>query len=248
MLLAWVLVTVSIANVRTVAAIELPPRLLTLRCGTDSKCGKGYECVIPAPGIGSEGFCVPKGYSNSNHDEEECLHKANCAAAGALRRACPACAITPIMTCGGAPSSDAWYRERWERLKDCFNPTPEQVRASAVPTVRTPSRKPNPGGPIEIQQAPDLNVNVNQWNIRVPAAWAGSGDEDSSEKLYRRKGHLENTLSRLWEFNAACPIYEEDIGTTATTTSQIAGTCGAFRNPDPTKPPPSLNFPSSPNK
>jgi len=247
MLLAWALISVSIVNVQSVAAADLMPHLLTQRCGTDSKCGRGYECVVRYPELGSEGFCVPKGYSNSNLDEQDCLHKANCAAAKALRRVCPACIITPILTCGGVPSDDAWYQERWARLKDCLTPTPEQIRASAVPTVRTPSRKLKPGGPIEIPKAPDLNVNVNQWNIRVPAAWAVSQDQVSSEKLYRRKGHLENKLSPLWEFNAACPISEEDIGTRTTTESEIAGTCGVFRNPDPTKPPPSLMYSRSPS-
>jgi hypothetical protein len=151
------------------------------------------------------------------------------------------------MTCGGVPASDEWYRERWERLKDCLSWTPEQVRASAVPTVRTPSRKPNSGGPIEIQEAPDLNDNVNQWNIQVPAAWAVSGNEDSLEKLSQRKGRLENALNRRWEFNAACPINEVDIGDRITTSRLIAGTCGGFRNPDPTKPPPSLMYSRSPS-
>lgn len=242
-LLACALITLSFARVQAVAAADLQPQLA--RCRTDSECRKGFKCFVQAPGIGLEGVCIPNGPSGPDDDEQVCLHKANCAAAAALRRVCPGCIITPIMNCGGVPASDAWYRERWERLKDCLNPTPEQIRA-AVPAVRTPSRKPNPSGPIAIHQLPDLNVNVNQWNINVPAAWADSGNEDSKEKLNRRKGRLENALNRLWEFNAACPIYEEDIGTRTTTNRLIAGTCGGFRNPDPTKPPPSLMYPRTP--
>lgn len=245
LILAWVLVTLSTARIQTVGATDLPPRLS--RCGTNSKCEKGYECFVQA-GIATEGLCIPNAYSGSDRDEEACLHKANCAAAAALRRVCPGCVISPVMTCGGIPSSDTWYRERWERLKDCLAATPEQIRASAVRAVRTSSQRPNPKGSIEIQQAPELNVNVNQWNIQVPPAWAESQNQDSSEKLYRHKGRLENALSRLWEFNAACPIYEEDVGESTTTTRLISGTCGGFRNPDPTKPPPSLNYPRTPNK
>jgi len=245
MLLAWALITLSIASVQTVAAADLQPRLS--RCGTDSKCRKGFKCFVQVPDVSQEGVCVPNGLSGSNDDEQVCLHRANCAAAAALRRVCPACVITPILTCEGIPSSNAWYRERWERLKDCLTPTPEQIRA-AVPAARTSSSRPNPNGVIEIPEAPDLNANVNQWNIQVPAAWAGSGNEDFSEKLYRRKGRLENTLNRRWEFNAACPIYEEDIGTRTTTSRLISGTCGGFRNPDPTKPSPSLMYSRSPNQ
>jgi hypothetical protein len=231
----------SIARVQTVAAADLQPQLS--RCRTDSECRKGFKCYVQVPGIGLEGACVPRGPSGPDDDEQVCLHKANCAAAAALRRVCPGCIITPIMTCGGVPASDAWYRERWERLKDCLSPTPEQIRA-AVPVARTSS--PRPHRVKEIQEGPDLNDNVNQWNIQVPAAWAVSVNKDSLEKLNRHKGRLENTLNRLWEFNAACPINEEDIRSRTTTSRLIAGTCGGFRNPDPTKPPPSLMYPRTP--
>lgn len=202
-LLAWALITLSIARVQAVAAADLKPSLS--RCRTDSECRKGFKCYVQVPGIGLEGACVPRGTSGPDDDEQVCLHKANCAAAAALRRVCSGCIITPIMTCGGVPASDAWYRERWERLKDCLAPMPEQIRA-AVPIARTSSPRRHSNGAIEIQEGLDLNDNVNQWNIQVPAAWAVSGNEDSLEKLSRRKGRLENALNRLWEFNAACPI------------------------------------------
>ena len=245
MLIAWALITLNIASVQTVAAADLQPRLA--RCRTDSECRKGLKCYVQVPGVGLEGACVPRGPSGPDDDEQVCLHKANCAAAAALRRVCPGCVISPVMTCGGLPPTNTpWYRERWERLKDCFTPTPEQIRA-AVPVARTSSPKANPNGVIEIQQLPDLNANFNQWHINVPAAWADSGNEDSREKLYRRKGRLENALNRRWEFNAACPINEEDIGTRTTTSRLISGTCGGFRNPDPTKPPPSLIYSRTPS-
>jgi len=237
-LLASMLFILSVAVVPTVAAADSAP--LLVRCGTDSKCGKGYECVISSR-FGRGGVCVPKSEAGSD-DDDACLHRANCAAAAALRRVCPGCVITPIMTCGGVPSSgssDPWYREHWERLKDCLTPTPEQIRASAVQSVRPSSQQADRKGPIEIEEGPDLDVYFNQWNINVPAAWAASRNRDPSE-LDRRKGRLENALDHLSEFNAPCPINNIDVDGTATL---IAGTCGAFRNPDPTKRPPSMNYP-----
>jgi hypothetical protein len=240
MLLACALITLSIARVQTVAAADLQPQLS--RCRTDSECRKGFKCYAQVPGIGLKGACVPRGPSGPDDDEQVCLHKANCAAAAALRRVCPACVITPIVTCGGVPSSDAWYRERWERLKDCLSWTPEQIRAAVVPTA---SQTPNPKGLIVIEQMPILSVDVNDWNIHVPGAWYNPRNEDRSG-LYQREGQLQTKLSRLWEFNAACPINEEDIRSRTTTSRLIAGTCGGFRNPDPTKPPPSLMYPRTP--
>jgi hypothetical protein len=240
---------------RAVAAAELRG-LSTSSCATDSNCKKNYKCFVQ-DGTNS-GFCIPKDYYGSDRNEQTCLHRANCAAAAVLRHVCPACILAPILTCGGVPASDSWYREHWESMKDCFTPTPEQIRASAVHWDSCLSHRVKPGGPIEIDQGPDLGIYVNEWNITVPAEWAcPRSDEASRKKFYRRKGRVENALNRRWEFNAPCPIYDEDIETrtssrttiagvidtfSATNESYIAGTCGAFRNTDPTKPPPSLKF------
>jgi hypothetical protein len=240
----WMVVILSYERVRAVAAAELPG-LSTSSCTTDSNCEKNYKCFVQDRA--NSDFCIPKDYYGSDHDEEACLHRANCAASAALRLVCPACILTPILTCGGVPASDAWYREHWEPMKDCFTPTPEQIRASAVHWDRRKSYRVKRGGPIEIERPPDLGIMVNDWNISVPAEWAGPrSDEASTKELYRRKGRVENALNRRWEFNAACPIYDEDIGTRTYKQSFIAGTCGAFRNPDPRKPPPSLKY--LPNK
>lgn len=151
LLFACALVTLSVAKPQMVVAADTRPLLSTSRCGTNSKCGKGYNCFIER-GMGSEGACIPKTYSASNENEEVCLHTANCAAVAALRRVCSGCIISLVLTCGPVPSIETpWYRERIERFRDCLHPTPDQIRAS---TVRSLGERQNSRGLTEIQQMP----------------------------------------------------------------------------------------------
>jgi hypothetical protein len=253
LLLAWIVVVLISARIPRAAAQPLPG-LSTSNCATDSECQKNYKCFVQ-DGVNS-GFCVPTEYSGSKRDEEVCLHRANCAAAAALRHVCPACVLTPIFACGGITGIQAEGTGNiWARFKDCFTPTPEQIPASTV--QRDPIRahsvgersnqNVNRGGPKAIEQLPDLGIYVNAWNITVPAGWAGSWSTNhwskkSKKELYRRKGRVEQAVSHLWQFNDPCPIFDEDMSDNGGSSSLVAGTCGAFRNPDPTKPPPHLTY------
>lgn len=213
-------------------------------CQRDADCQAGYSCFVQQGPV-AKGVCIPKVYAASDADDEECLYRATCAAAAALRRVCRECFLFPILSCDGIPPTNTmWYQKRWRRFaRGCLRPSPEQIEASKMP--RATKRRP-PKAPIEHQQAPDFGVHVNGWTVNVPAFWAGPEQTDWST-LHQREDRLQRTLAQLPQFNPACPTVILTAKPGSGTATVASGICGAFRNPDPSKTPPSVTYSSAPN-
>ena len=202
-------------------------------CSSDTDCDRESSCVAPR-GAGSLDVCVPTTAAASNADDEECVYQAICRAAVALRRACADCILEPLVSCNPIPADDAWYRKRWDRLEaTCLKRTPEQ---DAAQKALSDFRK-APRDSADIMQ-PDLNLWITGWSIDVPISWAGSGDESGRLRLDKSKAKLSQALARLAEFNFLCPVFESE----GNKTDLIAGICGGFRNPNPTKSPPRVRI------
>lgn len=221
---------------RRAYGVEQQRTLASSRCRTDADCGGAYNCFLNN-GL-NHGVCIPTIYAASDTDDEDCTYKATCTAAGALHRICPECVLEPMLTCDGIRDiATPWFQERWTRfVQGCLKLTPEQKAASKPPSLKARRGR---GGIIEVPQMPSLGFGVNGWGINAPPSWAGSEMADWSG-LYERQGQLQKKLSTLSEFKAACPSSAIDATTNVVTVT--AGTCGGFRNPNPTGPPPSVTY------
>jgi hypothetical protein len=210
--------------------IATPPGSIGMSCRSDTECQSDLSCFIS---LGPEGFCIPKAYAATDDDEEECLYRATCNAAEALRKLCPACILYAPLTCSRVTySTDTpWYktmRARQKRFEEtCLKLRPEQI---AEPETLE-SRKHQ--GRRRIRPDERTPILMDWWSVLLPLSWFD--DESHFDERARR---LAIALEHVPAFNPPCPD-GLTIGNTATV---IAGQCGRFRNPDPTKPPPKIQL------
>jgi hypothetical protein len=201
-----------------------------VECRGDTDCQSDLSCFESVPG--APGFCIPKAYAASDDDEEECLYRANCNAAQALRKVCPECILIGSYTCSQVTQGidTPWYKDmqrRQERLESrCLKLRPEQIASENTDPNQLLARR---RAYTSIAQ----NVSINGWGVRVPLSWL-----EDRPRLTQRTRQLANALKDVLAFSPPC-FSGWTIGKTSIA---VAGQCDRFRNPDRDKPPPQITL------
>ena len=205
----------------------------TTACKSDADCGAGGTCFVQVPELG--GFCIPHHYVFSDADDAHCTYRVNCSAAEALRKLCPGCYLEPIVACRGSSVTQDEAENLKKRLRaTCLKPTSEQKhewdavhRKMVAAAKRWQGCCPPP--------ALDPSVQANDWLVDPPLPqWP-----DDTFAFQQSKEQIQRLLYQTRAFNPVCPTlptFGRD-GWTA-----VAGTCGVFRNPDPSSVPPVIIY------
>ena len=207
--------------------LTLPPGSTGMSCRSDAECQRDLSCFISP---GPDGFCIPKAYAATDDDEEECLYRATCSAAEALRNVCPACVLYPPLTCSRVTQAidTPWYKSMQTRQSrfaaTCLKPRPEQIAETENLKSKTPQAR------RRLRPEDRLTVGINGWSVLLPLSW--------SDDMVHYSQRVHQLATALEHYNFPCP----DEWTIDNTTIEMAGQCGRFRNPDPNKPPPEIHL------
>jgi hypothetical protein len=229
--LATIIVLITCGVASQAGCQEKPLASTGMSCRRETDCQSDLSCAI-SPGQ-DWGLCIPKAYASSADDEGECLYRATCAAAEALPKVCPACTLSPALTCSSVTLgiNTPWQkmmRSREERLEStCLKLRPEQIgKASTDPEELRARRR--------IAEAwGNIPVEINGWSVHLPLSW-----QSDYVHYMERSRQLSNALKDVAAFRPPCEL----AMTLGTTTTVTAGQCGGFRNPDPSKPPPRVTI------
>lgn len=175
---------------------EKPRASSGMSCRNERDCQSGLSCFEAVPG--QPGFCIPNAYAASDNDEEECLYRATCAAAEALRKVCPECVLLGPYTCSRVTQgiNTPWYKDmqrRQERLASgCLKLRPEQI----VPETSDPNEL---LARRRAYASVAQNTSVNGWGISVPLWWL-----EDPPHLNERTRQLWKTLEDVPAFSPPC--------------------------------------------